>query len=486
MVQNYHVEIGQGEASLPPICVEFKHLRRSSRTTKRSYGKMQSADTGTSRRTKKPKPPGDECLTDTLPTDKPLKEPATDDFTNNCPTELQDEPSNDHLRATPTNTAAINTSVTNEPTVDYPDIAEALESSGMDDLPISTTHIEIEGGARVEDMSPTTHRAGYDILNEFFGQPAIDPGSVSDVEGFNKWPDVTAEPHRDTVLKHTIESETSGASHAPQNSLSTGISKAMDITDPDLSIASATASKSSSRASSETRSLSTDLTIYTPSETYIQNDLANGVQHTPFAKRSILDDPAPWLEHVWPVLEMDDTGRRPNPVPGVLDDILTNEDFLLCVKIMTSIANNWVECNRCIAKPAFDAAQKRSREVESNKFGLHVRKLTSEYVPRLQNQKEYTDEISHLGIRELVEIEVQKLLSDPRELTSEFKEESDYDAAINHIEKGNADNIRFWLRHLWEETYYWTLIQQGAKKIGPLPNPPGPKATITPQEKAAG
>jgi hypothetical protein len=38
---------------------------------------------------------------------------------------------------------------------------------------------------------------------------------------------------------------------------------------------------------------------------------------------------------------------------------------------------------------------------------------------------------------------------------------------------------------LWEETYYWTLIQQGAKKIGPLPNPPGPKATITPQEKAA-
>ena len=43
MVQNYCVEIGQGEDSSVPICVEFKHLRRSSRLppTKRTYEKMQ-------------------------------------------------------------------------------------------------------------------------------------------------------------------------------------------------------------------------------------------------------------------------------------------------------------------------------------------------------------------------------------------------------------------------------------------------------------
>ena len=78
IVQNYHVEIGQGEASSLPICVEFKHLRRSSRATKRDYGKMQGPNTGPSRFAKKPKLPDDECLTDTLPPDRPFEQPATD------------------------------------------------------------------------------------------------------------------------------------------------------------------------------------------------------------------------------------------------------------------------------------------------------------------------------------------------------------------------------------------------------------------------
>lgn len=82
-------------------------------------------------------------------------------------------------------------------------------------------------------------------------------------------------------------------------------------------------------------------------------------------------------------------------------------------------------------------------------------------------------------------MEMQKLLADPKELTGEFREESDYDTAIKHIEKGNADDARIRLRHLWKETYYWPMIQQGAKKISPLPNPSSPKTRITPQEKAA-
>jgi hypothetical protein len=42
IVQNYHVDIGGEEDASRPICVEFKHLRRSRRLapTKRTYEKM--------------------------------------------------------------------------------------------------------------------------------------------------------------------------------------------------------------------------------------------------------------------------------------------------------------------------------------------------------------------------------------------------------------------------------------------------------------
>jgi hypothetical protein len=54
-VQNYHVEIGGGEAPSRPICVEFKHLRRSGRLppTKRTYAKMEATNNRTGRLAKK-------------------------------------------------------------------------------------------------------------------------------------------------------------------------------------------------------------------------------------------------------------------------------------------------------------------------------------------------------------------------------------------------------------------------------------------------
>jgi hypothetical protein len=63
-----------------------------------------------------------------------------------------------------------------------------------------------------------------------------------------------------------------------------------------------------------------------------------------------------------------------------------------------------------------------------------------------------------LDVRELSGIELQDLVSEPVELISEFSEESEYDTAIKHIEKENADNTRSRLRHLWKETYYWPMI----------------------------
>jgi len=341
---------------------------------------MQSPSTGTGRLPKKLKLADNDRPTNSLSTKGLFNEPATDGSTGETPT----KPLSEHPSETPTNASTTSTSATSELAIDKSsanctDTAEALDFPGTDDLPTSAIHIQIEGDETVDDISPTTHRAGYEILNEFFGQPAIG------VEGPGKLLASTAEAtHREEVVEPTIWSNTPKTLNAPQHLPSTSIcfvsSKASDILDPDLSIASAATLESSSSGSSKPGSLSTDLTSYSPSETHIYSDLASGVQHTAFVKRSILDDPAPWLEHVLTALETDDTSCKPNPVLGVLDDILTKGDFTICVKIMTSIAENWVECNRCIAKPAFDAAQERSQEVERNKIGLHARRLTSEYV----------------------------------------------------------------------------------------------------------
>jgi hypothetical protein len=93
--------------------------------------------------------------------------------------------------------------------------------------------------------------------------------------------------------------------------------------------------------------------------------------------------------------------------------------------------------------------------------------------------------IASLDVGELAEKELKDTISEPTELTGEFREESDYENVIKQIKKENANDIRTRQRSLWKETYYWPMIQQRAKMIGPLPNPSGPKTEITPQEKIA-
>jgi hypothetical protein len=143
MVQNYLVEIGQGEASSLPICVEFKHLRRSSRLppTKRNYRKMQGPNTGTGRLPKKLKLADNECLTDSLPTEGPFKEPATDGSTSETPT----EPFGEHPSETPTNASATSEPTIDKSSVNCPDTAEAPDSFDTDNLPTSAIYIQIEG-----------------------------------------------------------------------------------------------------------------------------------------------------------------------------------------------------------------------------------------------------------------------------------------------------------------------------------------------------
>jgi hypothetical protein len=486
IVQNYHVEIGggDGEDTSRPICVEFKHLRRSRRLapTKRTYEKMQGTSNRTGGLAKKPKLAVDNLATDALPMEGTPEEPVTDDSMSEPPGE------------TSTNISATGTPATSEPTIDKsyiesPNTVETPKSFGAADLPISPTHIPIEGGGTMGlspegDMFPVSHGDGLTIFDEYFEESAIGSGSVGN----------TGEPGKSpTFMAESVEStrpNTPGASteprHPPNAEINSSSSEALDV-DPDPAVVSAEISESGSRAGSP-GSLSTNPTSYPPSETHhINSDFASGVQHAAYVKRLILDESAQWLEHVLIALqEVDDTSRRPNSsVPGVLDDILTEGDFTLCVKVMTSITENWVKCSRCIVRPVFHAAEERSREVERNKTRPHARRLTSEYASRTLNQKDCLDNISHLDIRDLAEKEMQRLLAEPEELTGEFRDESDYETTIKHIEKESADDARIRLRRLWKEAYYWPMIQQRAKMIGPLPTPPGRKTEITPQEKAA-
>jgi hypothetical protein len=88
--------------------------------------------------------------------------------------------------------------------------------------------------------------------------------------------------------------------------------------------------------------------------------------------------------------------------------------------------------------------------------------------------------IACVDVRELSGIELRDLLSELVELMGEFRDKSDYENVMKHIEKEKADDTRTRLRPLWKETYCWPMIQQRAKMIGPLPKALGPKTEITP------
>jgi hypothetical protein len=155
---------------------------------------MQGLSTRTSRLPKKLKLADNECLTNSLPTEGPFKEPATNGSTSETPT----EPFSKHLSKTPTNAFATNEPTINKSSVNCLDTAKALDSFDIDNLPTSAIHIQIEGDEitstlLVDDMFLMTHSDGFAILNKFFKQPAIRLRPMSDVEGLRKWLAFTAE-----------------------------------------------------------------------------------------------------------------------------------------------------------------------------------------------------------------------------------------------------------------------------------------------------
>ncbi|KFY85061.1 hypothetical protein V500_08742 [Pseudogymnoascus sp. VKM F-4518 (FW-2643)] len=373
--------------------------------------------------------------------------------------------------------------------------SKGLKPPEAADLPTSATHIQIDSydiiSVLPEDgILPMTHGDGLAILDEYFEQPATGAGPVNDADSLGNRSMILSESsNQDGTLEATASFGTSRSEQQLQTVGKSAVSETFAKPNPDLAAASAATSESGSgMGSSEVGSLFTDPTSTASSEARINNDLLTSeIQHPPFLKRAALDESAQWLEGVLIALEeVDDTSRKlNNSVSGYSDHVFTESEFAQCVKVMTGIAENVVKYTRCMAKPVPNAGQDPSRAVGRNKFSSHGRRLTTGCALQTSHQTHHSDDISQRGKRDLVEMEMQRLLSKPDELIGDFKEDIDYETALKHIEKDNADDAKIQLRRLWKETFYWPMIQQRAKMIGLLPKSSGRKTEITPQEKSA-
>jgi hypothetical protein len=154
---------------------------------------------------------------------------------------------------------------------------------------------------------------------------------------------------------------------------------------------------------------------------------------------------------------------------------------------MTSITENWAKSNRLIARPALEVAPERLAKAEQDGSSCTTGKPCQMSITRGDRTKleHLRHTIACRDRRELSEIELQDILSEPLELMGEFNDENDYENAIKRIETENADDTRTQLRRMWKETYYWPMVQQRAKMIGPLPNASGTRGNIKSHEKKA-
>jgi hypothetical protein len=363
----------------------------------------------------------------------------------------------------------------------------------------------------MEDGSPVMPcDDGMAISDEYLQNCLLNSRPLGDAVTLDEVPKpVDNAIYEDGSLEPTTPSNTPESQKAAQQSskaspnVASLRSDTSDILDPDQDMGAIEISKSTSRIGSHgSLSQFPDLTSNLTSQTHdANNNLSNAVIHTPLTNRSILDESGHLLEDVVKTLkEADYTNRIPNSyVPGTLDDVLAKSGYTLFAKIMTSITKDHLGCNRRTARPALGAEQERLREFERNELEriaegrqqmnmtFAARRATEIYYQKEEERVRKSTEhaIASLDLRELVERELQDTLSEPTELTGEFREENDYENAIRQIEKEGANDIRTRQRRLWKETYYWPMIQQRAKMIGPLPISSGPKTDITPQEKSA-
>jgi len=332
-----------------------------------------------------------------------------------------------------------------------------------------------------------THVDGLAILDEYFEQPVIDAGPAGNTNGLANCPTISGESsNQGKAIEVRADGNASRSEPLLQALEKDALTDAFSESTPSLAAASAAISESGSKKGpSEAGSLFTDPT--TSSEAHINNNLlASDLQHSTLLKRAVLDESAQWLEGVSMALEkVVDVSRKPNnSVLEYMDLVFTESEFEQGVKIMTGIAENVVNCTRCMAKPELDAGKEQSRALGRDKTASYSQRLTTGRTLQRQHQSQHSHDIWRRK-RERIEKELQRLLSEPDQLMGDFQVDSDYETTLKQIEKDNANDTRNRLRQSWKETFYWPMIQQRAKMIGLLPKSSGRKTDITPQEKSA-
>ncbi|KAG9229630.1 hypothetical protein BJ875DRAFT_474334 [Amylocarpus encephaloides] len=374
------------------------------------------------------------------------------------------------------------------------DIDELLS---ITDSAVSSSH----ESAAAEALADDTYRQSPEQMRSLADKERIDQDKenctrmvdyddgMNILEGYFSQP-LELEPVDGAVSRHTLSSAKDDDIHQSYS--------ANQFSDPQPSPTLQYISDGDSRATQLVETSRVDLTFKIRNA---DSNLQSTAIRTPCAKRGIMDESGYRLEDVTNTLSRtDDNSRISDSCPTGLRDQLHVEDT--CAeypKILSSISINCVKVNRQTAKPTLDIEQERLRNYERQELeriaedrqqmnmALPAR-IASEinlqqYANRLKKTTENT--IARLDIRDLAEKELLDAISEPTELTGEFREESDYTNVISHIEKGIANDTRTRQRSLWKETYFWPMIQQRAKMMGPLPDPPGRKTLITPQEKIA-
>lgn len=468
MVQNLRVSSDVEEQS-GVIHIEFIRLRRSGRasSSKRTYEHMQYAKSTSSRPAKKHK-----CTVDEASTGGDRKKVFGID-------ESVDEPASNKPASDDPTTRSDTTSEASKFLEPYE--ADVLTSATNTQMETSDIITVFPDGC----MPPMTHVDGLAILDEYFEQPVISAGPADDTASLVNYPMNSGESRVESrALEVTVDFNATRSEsflQAVEKNTVTG-----NESTPDLIATSADISAPGlEKGPSEAGSLFTDPTSTASSAAHINNNLlASDLQQSTLLNRAVLDESAQWLEAVSMALEKAvDVSRKPrNSVLERMDFMFTGSEFDQCTKIMTAVAENVVRRTRCMAKPELDAGQEQSRD--RNQTTSHSRRLTTGNVLQHQKQSQYSHD-NCLGKRDRIQIELQRILSEPDELMGNFREDSDYETALKQIEKNNADDTRNRLRQSWKETFYWPMIQRRAKMIGPLPKSSGRKTEITPQEKSA-
>ena len=124
------------------------------------------------------------------------------------------------------------------------------------------------------------------------------------------------------------------------------------------------------------------------------------------------------------------------------------------VKTTTGVTENWAKSNCFLPQLALEAAQNhfweaRRSDLNRIKHGQYQLSMTCEIRAKPQPLRHA---IAWLSTRELPRMELRGLLSESVHPVGELKDESDYENAMNHNGKENADDARSRLRRLWKCT----------------------------------